>query len=117
VAGIECALWFVIAELAWQLRSFMVGVDSPEEIQRAHFAFLLFAIAGVNAVALGALILARRWSWSWWLSMAVQAGNVVFAAVELITLDVWWLLILAVAAITAGLLYLSRPASRLPKAE
>lgn len=81
VLGSACIACFFAGSLEWGDRGHMIGIDSAEASEQAHFAIELYAIGALNVVAAIGFLL-RHWGWGLWLALGTQVAVFVWALIE-----------------------------------
>ena len=105
LAVAQVLFWLLFAIVAWGLRNWLIDPSSAEAVGNTHFALALFAVSGLNVIAVAASLLGTR-RWAWMTLGAVQLGNVLFALFATVTKGslAWSVLAAAPALVTLVLM-------------
>lgn len=96
---LACLVWLFGASIVWSTRELLVGPDSPRALEGGRLAIAMFAVTGINLVALVVFVVRQR-SWGWWLLTAIQLGDFALSGVEGFVRERTWFILAGLAALT-----------------
>ncbi|MDQ6884814.1 MAG: hypothetical protein M3077_11360 [Candidatus Dormibacteraeota bacterium] len=96
---LACLVWLFGASIVWSTREILVGPDSPRALEGGRLAIAMYAVTGINLVALVVFVVRQR-GWGWWLLTAIQLGDFALSGVEGFVRERTWFILAGLAALT-----------------